>query len=310
MRLKTLVLDSWMDILEGEPERVADVPILHHYTDAAGLHGIVSSHRLWATAAQFSNDLSEIEYALTTACEVIEDTWKGRKTLSAWEHMLHAHLQRFFAAPFPDFNQSFLVSFCEEGDLLSQWRAYGHRSGFSLAFKLRAGESDLLRCEKAFRTLLRKVIYDPAAQRQRLNFLFKRLIKLVNGFQSTPSSDEKHGGKLHVELSLILILELTDWACSVKHNAFSEEREWRLISFTNFGAKVEKNVGVLVRPTPEFLIPYMVLRSTKSARLPIVEVRCGPSRLQAELARAATILLNKEGYGSVSIEYSKIPLRI
>lgn len=54
------VMDRWLDILEGEPPRMVDSPILHHYTDAFGAHGIISSPCLWATATQFSNDLSEI----------------------------------------------------------------------------------------------------------------------------------------------------------------------------------------------------------------------------------------------------------
>ena len=58
-----------------------------------------------------------------------------------------------------------------------------------------------------------------------------------------------------MELSLLLILEMTDWACAVKHKAFSEEKEWRIITYpkgaTLVGAKPENYEGVSVRPTVE-----------------------------------------------------------
>jgi hypothetical protein len=302
------MLDRWLDILSDEPNRIPDVRLLYHYTDAIGLHGIISSHRLWATAAQFSNDLSEIDYALTLAREVIKEVWGHKASLSAWEQLLRDHVQGFFAGPFPDFNQPFLVSFCEDGDLLSQWRAYGHRTGFSLGFKLYDGESVLVRCEKGFRTLLRKVVYDPDVQRERLRLVLEKLIKLANDVSDDPLTDEKNGNPLHSELSLILILELSEWASTVKHNAFSEEREWRLISFPAQSAKVG---GVSIRATSELLVPYMILGAVGgNSRLPIVEVRCGPSPLQSESARAVGILLTKQGYGSLPITCSKIPLRV
>ena len=127
-------MDQWLDILKGEPPRIVDAPILHHYTDAFGVHGIVSSNCLWATATQFSNDLSEIEYAGSIAIEVLEETWGSKKTMSPWEKVLVDRLAQLFTTPLHTFGQPFIVSFCEDGDLLSQWRGYRSTSGFSLAF--------------------------------------------------------------------------------------------------------------------------------------------------------------------------------
>src|SRR5580658_8575649 len=79
------VMDRWLDLLKHEPPRMVASPILHHYTDAFGLHGILSSNCLWATATQFSNDLSEIEYAVSIAIEVLKETWGSKKTMSPWE---------------------------------------------------------------------------------------------------------------------------------------------------------------------------------------------------------------------------------
>src|SRR5579863_3964715 len=112
------VMDRWFDILEGVPPRMVDVPILHHYTDAFGVQGIVSSNSLWATATQFSNDSSEIEYAVSIAVEIIREIWGSRKTMTPWEKVLAEHLMQLFATPLHTFGQPFIVSFCEDGDLL------------------------------------------------------------------------------------------------------------------------------------------------------------------------------------------------
>jgi hypothetical protein len=221
---------------------MVDAPVLHHYTDAFGLHGILSSNCLWATATQFSNDLSEIEYAVSIAIEALNETSGSKKTMTPWEKVLAEHLTQLFATPLHTFGQPFIVSFCEDGDLLSQWRAYGGTSGFLLAFSpLSQDDRVQLICKDGFRTMVKKVVYDHDEQRERLRFILKRLIKLVSGFSFTTTSSK--GASAHVELSLLLILEMTDWACATKHRAFSEEKEWRIGLHPNVGAFMSRVRG-------------------------------------------------------------------
>jgi hypothetical protein len=306
-------MDRWLDILKDEPPRMVDAPVLHHYTDAFGVHGIISSNCLWATATQFSNDLSEIEYAVSIGTEIIKEIWGSKKNLSPWEQLLAEHLLQIFATPLHTFGQPFIVSFCEDGDLLSQWRAYGRASGFSLAFSpLSQGDEVQLICKDGFRTMVKRVVYDHDKQRARLRFLLRHLIKLVNGFSFAPTSSQ--GASAHVELSLLLILEMTDWACAVKHRAFSEEKEWRIITYpkgaTLVGVKPENYAGVSVRPTSKLLLPYMILEPPSGKRLPLVEIRCGPSQYQEQSARAMNILLRKNGYEHLPVTFSGVPLRV
>jgi hypothetical protein len=307
------VMGRWLDLLEGEPPRVPDAPILHHFTDAFGVHGIVTSNCLWATAAQFSNDLSEIEYAVFIALEIVEELWGHRKNLSSWEQLLAEHVRQVLATPLHTFGQPFIVSFCEDGDLLSQWRAYGRKSGFSLAFSpLRRDQKDPLVCKNGFRTVVRRIVYDPDKQRARLRRTLGNLIKLVNGFPFATTSPR--GASAHVELSLILILEMTDWACAVKHEAFSEEHEWRIITYpkgaTLVGTKTENYEGVSIRPTSMLLLPYMILEAPSGKRLPLVEIRCGPSQFQEQSGRALNILLRKHGYEHLPVTFSGVPVRM
>jgi hypothetical protein len=71
---------------------------------------------------------------------------------------------------------------------------------------------------------------------------------------------------------------MTSWAYSVKPAAFSEERECRLVAFPKIGDKTKSSNGVLVRPTPQLLLPSMILKPRADEKLPIVESRCGPAR--------------------------------
>jgi hypothetical protein len=97
--------------------------------------------------------------------------------MGSWEKVLAEHLVRLLATPLHSFGQPFIVSFCEDGDLLSQWRAYGGTSGFSLAFsRLCQHDNVKLVCKDGFRTMVKRVIYDPERQRARLHFLLTHLM--------------------------------------------------------------------------------------------------------------------------------------
>jgi hypothetical protein len=305
-----LVLKRWADVIAEEPERIPPVPVLYHYTDPPGLHGILSSNCLWANAAQYSNDLSEVDYAISMANSVMAEIWPLGRATSGQEAFLWNQVSRVFASAF---TKPFLVSFCEEGNLLSQWRAYGRRSGFSLAFESLRNEGSIrLKSNNALRVLLRKVLYDPDAQRERLRFLLRKLIELAKELPMPTSPEESR--TINAGVTFIAILELTDWACSVKHSAFSEEREWRLIAFPNlterwFGAELENVEGVMVRATSDLLVPYMELKPPDGEKLPLAGIQCGPGQLQEQSKKAVRILLNKHGYSAIPVTCSEIPLR-
>jgi hypothetical protein len=307
--LKMPLLRHWIELGLHSKEKATTAPVLHHYTDAVGLHGIVSSNVLWATEAQFSNDLSEQQYAIEIARQVIDEVWKGRDNIGEWEQLLRERMTELFTGSFAIFTHPYLVSFREDGDLLSQWRAYSRKSGFSLAFNALVKDGTTrIRCDGAFRTLLRKVIYDPELQRRNLRQLVERFVTLANSLSHAPSSAE--GGKAHTELVLIVILEFSDWACTVKHAAFSEEREWRLVALPVPGDPNKSHDAVMIRATPELLLPYVVLKPGEGERLPFTEVRCGPGRLQSESAKAVRVLLRRHGYPELPITTSSIPLRV
>lgn len=106
--------------------------LLYHYTDGAGLLGIVSSNRLWATDTNFLNDPSEGQFFPRTMLEIMRQKAGGLTTL---EERIVASIERGLEQHATAFD-TFSVSFCCDGDLLSQWRSYGYfGSGYAIGFE-------------------------------------------------------------------------------------------------------------------------------------------------------------------------------
>jgi hypothetical protein len=105
--------------------------LLYHYTDAIGLLGIISSNRLWATDASFLNDPSEGQLFPERVIGFMREKRGGltpaeEPIVSQTEDGLNKHRKPISA---------FTISFCDEGDLLSQWRGYGlFGSGYAIGF--------------------------------------------------------------------------------------------------------------------------------------------------------------------------------
>ena len=114
--------------------------VLYHYTTVDGLKGIVENDELWATSAYYLNDSTEIMYGYQLIDEALE-AWRKRVNppeLSMAGGLVYA-LQRQFGHDYLKRNiitPIYLTCFCEEDNLLSQWRAYGQTGGYSIGFRV------------------------------------------------------------------------------------------------------------------------------------------------------------------------------
>src|SRR5258708_31414533 len=110
---------------------------LYHYTTGDGLKGIVENNELWATSAYFLNDSAEIYYGSDLLKHVLDD-WiaKNVRPETSLSLGLARQLRKWFGE---DLVQKHIVPaiyvacFCEDDNLLSQWRTYGQSAGYSLA---------------------------------------------------------------------------------------------------------------------------------------------------------------------------------
>jgi hypothetical protein len=109
---------------------------LYHYTTAAGAIGIAATRMLWATNIRFLNDSTEYLHALHLVRRARDER---ASSLSAQEYGFLSHA--FGDTPVQASNAVwrhgtpyYVVSLTSEPDLLSQWRAYAARGGYSLGW--------------------------------------------------------------------------------------------------------------------------------------------------------------------------------
>jgi hypothetical protein len=118
--------------------------------------------------------------------------------------------------------QSFIACLSENGDQLSQWRAYGGGRGFSIGFD----ESALGRLASLVPPLVRfrvtRVAYDEYRQDTLIDLPFR---SVVTALPNTVSDDEAH------QVALAFVTRALGVAPALKHPAFKEEAEVRLHIF-------------------------------------------------------------------------------
>jgi hypothetical protein len=142
---------------------------LFHYTTIAGLQGIVETNCLYASAAYFLNDSSELEYGRKILGSVLEQ-WEVDNPESRDD--LTAELVRDLRAKITDENgrealvhSVYVACFCQRDNVLSQWRAYGQAGGYSIGFPVVDGAIRNLTPESpSYTSLLTRVEYQKEKQ--------------------------------------------------------------------------------------------------------------------------------------------------
>ena len=316
-------LDSPLSLLSG------DRPLtrLHHYTTAEGLKGIVESNSLWATAAYYLNDSSEVEYGCAVLRAVLSDWVKANEQNLADSAIAVRELDRLISHPLSQANRMttmYVACFCERDNLLSQWRAYGQKGGYSIGFPLRRREHLGLYPQNPFYSAeLLKVNYEKHLQRRALNDLLKRIMPMFDnpliaaGLKADKLADPSYAKFAeHLVYLLELVYEvLLEVIVTFKNKAFEEEREWRIVvmprslSARPIDSDSAQNVPtVQFRPLRGVLTPYFSLTATSGQKLPIESVRFGPTLAKAQAENSLNTFLGVNKYTGVDIRGSDIPV--
>jgi len=238
--------DPLGDALEGivsgaiaEWERLqGDTPdVLYHYTDVVGLIGICSSRSLWATNLRFMNDARELAHSRKLMIDVLGEA-KTQARLPAQLEVIQ-EIERMILSQrvgYPDF---YSVSFSAEGDLLSQWRAYGSSGGgYAIGFET----AGLVRPPSPHpqpRPFLHRVIYEEETQLRTLRRTADAMLALFATVDPSADLDES---RARVFSSLG---ELVGFTTGLKDPSFAEEKEWRAVYVIPHG----EFEGVRFRPS-------------------------------------------------------------
>ena len=123
----------------GGCRKVPPEGLLFHYTTADGLKGIIEKNELWATSAYFLNGSTEIVYGCQVLKEAL-DNWMTRnpRPQEAVPLRLAQDLRKSLGEDplnMEAITHVYLSCFCEDDNVLSQWRTYGQR-GYSIGFKV------------------------------------------------------------------------------------------------------------------------------------------------------------------------------
>ncbi len=269
------------------PSSNASLPgCLFHYTSFDGLKGILEKRRLWATDTSFLNDREERKYA--------EDVMKAflKSMAPACDSTLLGALEDCVQSAF---GSTYVTCFCEDGDLLSMWRGYaGRGGGYSIGFD-RAALRGLL--NPTFETF-GKIVYAvdlPHSVIER----FKRLCE--SNKQKPLTHWDRHG----------LIGAFAQMLVLIKHPAFREEQEWRIVipqqSIENLQFRSANGA-----PIPYLEIPVWLdkpeLRPDRL--LPIKKVFVGPTLAFNETSSAIRQMLEKYGHpAAIEVLPSAVPFR-
>ncbi len=286
-------LDLWREIQGDPPE------IIYHYTNAEGLVGIISSGALWATDLRFVNDATELDHALGSMLSAVG---RARDKFSRPAQLMLLDRLAAVIALKEGFPSVHSISFSADGDLLSQWRAYGGSgSGYAIGFGTGELLPDFGYGIPAGGGSIHRVIYDSTAQDDILDGVIAQGCELIEGISST-------GGEVEF-VAQGLVRRLLSGSESglfycLKEEGWAEEVEWRTIYALPAGAFVP----IEFRIVGGIPVPYLSLEDNRKG-LPIRKVVLGPSTPTETAETAVASLLGRYGYAEVEIQRSAIPLR-
>ena len=145
------------------PEHSTDDDLqLYHYTTIDGLKGIIKNRSLWLTHTSTLNDPTELKYGKEIILNILHSEIGNRheEIINKFLNSLIGEVNSFDEIMY----EAYVACFCKSDNLLSQWRAYGHRGGgYNLGFTFTSNTKFYQtpdHTEKESHVILRKIIYD------------------------------------------------------------------------------------------------------------------------------------------------------
>jgi hypothetical protein len=285
--------------------RVADIleqptpPRLYHYTTQAGLLGIVRDKKIWASHTQYLNDAREFHHAISLVEEQLAEMNRPGSYEDRERGLLDEMKQELKGI---EGINVCVCSFSEDGDVLSQWRAYGDRaSGFALGFS----GAFLRSVSKGLGFYLVKVEYDESRQRRLVRTLIEDVLEEnIRQLERSENGDDLDLARRRPAGNLVTYLNR--YAPILKHYSFSDEKEWRIISSPLFSPRE----GFGYRAGVSMLIPYFQIPlSATDQPFQLEEVVVGPTPHPEQSKSAVIGLLAQDDYLEINVRNSAAPYR-
>lgn len=264
------------------------VPTLYHYTSVLAYKCIVESRCFWASDVRFLNDDNEIRYGYAKVKGAISSKIDDSLVSDVAVEALLALENNLF----DDFGVC-SVSFCTDGDLLSQWRGYGNEQGVSIGVN-----SEKIRKIEGFD--IYRVIYEERRQDRiisdSIELYCRRYAQLkASGWQG---DDLKHFG---LQASYVFDRMIA----AFKAPSFQEEGEVR--AFARKYAHTLRR-GVKFREKNGIIIPYYEMKIDDLNSGIISDVIIGPGR-NLSVVKSGVEIFSKANKVNCDVYLSSIALR-
>ncbi len=203
---------------------------MYHYTDLNGCISILENKKIWLTSSTSMNDSQEIHWFKNLLHTKLNSLLVEESLSKKQFDMLNV----FWRAQVNPISNPHICCFSENGDLLSQWRAYADdATGISIGFtpeelKLK-DELPTLNVNLEENIWLNSVIYNESEQQKIVTELARAWILSVKKTLSINDNSSKN----NMNISLIANKCLA-YSYIFKNPSFSEERELRIINLPLF----------------------------------------------------------------------------
>lgn len=277
-----------------------------HYTDAAGLIGMISNEELWASCPSSLNDSTEISHGVAQ----LKHSW-----MEVSSHV-ESHVRNFVEAILDDnlvskiSEKAFVLCASADGDSHSMWQEFGARGrGYSVGINVDHDFAIRLSRKKAIQPALivngavpgwYPVRYEPQAQIE----MMRSVLVFTSEVAEMVHTYGDSGTARNAAFACIATAVLTS-----KRREFNVNSEVRWISTKPDGSEVERFRDGGLR-----IVPFLPLcgsqesshsvEPTSPKPLPIVSVVCGPTTELQTAEDGVERLLRRHGYSNVAVSRS------
>lgn len=287
-----------MDIINKkwlENHYLSDNKILHHYTTLSGLKGIIERRCIQSTSILAMNDPQEKTYGKNIIIKLFdkEISKTTDENFISFFSTIKDNLIYFGDIHY----QTYITCFCEDDNLLSQWRTYAKNGdGYNLGIKFNE-QTKFSHLEptddiKTTELILRKVIYKNETQvklvTEIIELLKNALVKFIaNNNELLPTKISQAA-----VLSTNIFFDLV-W--TFKNPFFAEEKEWRLIKTR---APQYESTEMKFREDAFGIVPYLdtyIFEKIEDRQVfPIDSIKYGPSLDPSRTRSSIDCLLHYE----------------
>lgn len=272
-----------------------------HYTTESGLEGILRSGGLRATCRTGMNDPAEFDYARNLIFDELRKLGE-RHDLPVVAQSLTANtrrkLENFLENPI-ELSRAYCACLTVSPDDGGQWQTYAAAgTGYALGFNLLQFLIEQIAAPGKGEPYVfcAPVIYKKRDQSGFVRRLAEASLHDLQTFVAERSQEHEHLSAIRERVTQEMIVQLLTSIDFMKAPCYSREREMRLMWDPNDGTLSAPDVRHFDRNSEAIPYIFMDLRNPRTGRLPLAEIKVGPSGRFSEKRAFLESLLDELGY--------------